>query len=438
MTEQTAVARPSPKGGANPIFASLDDWIQQEAIPFAVASPDSFRAAVDKLIASLEGPVELLGLGEALHGGADILQLRNRLFERLAEAHGFCAIAIESSFPRARAVDEYVAGRGSPAYDQLRDTGFSHGFGRLDANRELVEWMRARNADPSRSVKLRFYGFDSPTEMSAADSPRQVLDYALDCLAAIDHASSDERRARIERLLGKDAAWEEPAAMMDPARSIGLSADAAAVRLETEDLIAELRVRRPEFTAKSGAAGYAEAMHYATLARQLLNYHAAMARASPARVAALLGMRAAIMADNLSYIVSRERGRGRVLAFAHNTHLRRGSAQWQLGAEPVVWWTAGAHLNDAFGRNYAVIGTAVGVSEANGIGQPEAGVLEERLTAAPGPGRFIPTHRSEGLPATAVADLPTRKGSAKNLSYSPLTPQSLRDFDWLAVLNTTT
>jgi erythromycin esterase-like protein len=30
--------------------------------------------------------VELLGFGEALHGGDDILILRNRLFERLVEA----------------------------------------------------------------------------------------------------------------------------------------------------------------------------------------------------------------------------------------------------------------------------------------------------------------------------------------------------------------
>jgi erythromycin esterase-like protein len=38
-------------------------------------------------------------------------------------------------------------------------------------------------------------------------------------------------------------------------------------------------------------------------------------------------LRDAIMADNLAYIVERERARGRVLAFAHNSHLQRGKAQ---------------------------------------------------------------------------------------------------------------
>jgi erythromycin esterase len=142
-----------------------------------------------------------------------------------------------------------------------------------------------------------------------------------------------------------------------------------------------------------------------------------------------------MMADNLAYVVSRERGRGKVLAFAHNSHLKRGRAQWQLGPHALAWWPAGAHLRVLFGPRYGVIGSAVGVSDANGIGRPEAGTLEARLTASPGPARFIPTHQGQGLPTAEIAALPTRSGSTRNLSYFALTPQSLTDFDWLAALN---
>lgn len=218
---------------------SLDDWIAREATPFSVDSPRTFNAAVDKVIASLDDPVELLGFGEALHGGKDILILRNRLFQRLVEAHGYSAIAIESSFPRARVVNEYVAGRGPASYEAVQDTGFSHGFGRLDANRELVEWMRRYNADPSHRVKLQFYGFDSPTEMTGSDSPSQVLHFVLDYLASIDSASGQEHRERIDRLLGQDSNWENPAALADPTKSVGLSPAATALRIETEELISE-------------------------------------------------------------------------------------------------------------------------------------------------------------------------------------------------------
>ena len=416
---------------------SLDDWIEREAIPFSIDSSSPFNTAVDRVIASLSDSVELLGFGEALHGGKDILILRNRLFQRLVEAYDYSAIAIESSFPRAHIVNEYVSGRGPASYEAVQDIGFSHGFGRLDANRDLVEWMWGYNADPSHRVKLRFYGFDSPTEMTGTDSPRRVLHFVLDYLASIDSTSGQEYRERIDSLLGEDSDWENPAAMMDPTKSVGLSSEAIQLRIETEELISELRVRRPELVTKSDESSYLEAVQYASVAQQLLNYHAALARQSSKRIVTLLGIRDALMADNLEYMVSRERGRGKVFAFAHNSHLQRGKSQWQLGSDLLTWWPVGSYLNEIFGRRYAVIGSAVGVSDDNGISQPEAGTLEARLTSVPGPVRFVPTHKGQGLSTSVIADVPIRSGSVKNSTYFALTPQSFTDFDWLAVLDLT-
>jgi erythromycin esterase len=421
-----------------PLYGTLDDWIALAAIPFSSNSPESVSTALGKVMTSLGGSVELLGLGEALHGGEDILILRNRLLERLVEAHGYSAIAIESSFPRAHVVNEYVAGRGAAAYEAVQESGFSHGFGRLEANRELVAWMRAYNADPSHHVKLQFYGFDSPTEMMFSDSPRQVLHFVLDYLTSMDGFGGQERLQRIDRLLGQDSDWENPAAAYDPAKSIGLSPEATALRIETENLITELRIRLPELVAKSDEGRYWEAAQYASVARQLLNYHAAVAQSSSRRLVELLGIRDAMMADNLAYIVSRERGRGKVLAFAHNMHLKCGQAEWQLGPELLAWWPAGAYLKAIFGPRYAVIGSALGVSESNGIGPPEPGTLEAHLTAAPGPARLLPTHHRQGLPTAAIDAIPIRSGSTQNPSYFPLTPQSITDFDWLVALDSTT
>ena len=420
------------------IYATIDGWIAHEAIPFSLDSRPSFNTAVDTVIDSLGVSVEVLGFGEALHGGEELLVLRNHLFQRLVEAHGYSAIAIESSFPRGPIVNEYVLGRGPASYETVQDTGLSHGFGKFEANRELVEWMRHYNADAAHQRKLQFYGFDSPTEATSTDSPRQTLHFALDYLSSVDGGSSQEYRNRIDPLLGKDADWENPAAIFDPSKSIGQEAVAKALRIETEELIAELLVRRPELVAKSDKASYLEALQFAVEARQLLHYHATLAHTSEKRQAILLGIRDAMMAENLAYIVSREQGRGNVLVFAHNSHLKRGKVQWQWGNETVIWWPVGSHLHELFGRRYAVIGSAVGSSPANGIGQPEVGTLEARLTSAPGPVRFIPTHQGQGLPAEEIAALPIRSGSKKNGSYvEPLGAQSFTDFDWFAVLDTT-
>ena len=422
-----------------PQYAALDDWIAREAISFSVDSPETFNAAVDRMFGSLGEKVELLGLGEPLHGGEEILILRNRLFERLVEKHGYTAIAIESSFPRGHLVNEYVNGRGPDSYEALREAGYSHGFGRLETTRELVEWMRDYNADPSRSVKLRFYGFDSPTEMTTSDSPRRLLQFALDYLGSLDPEAAQALRESIENLLGPDADWENPAAAFDPAKSIGLSPAAKELRIATEELISEFKVRRPGWVASSDRDRYLEALQHALVARQLLNYHAELARDSSDRIARLLGLRDAMMADNLAYMVNRERGRGKVFAFAHNSHLQRGLARWQWGPNLMTWWPAGAHLKEMLGSVYAVIGTGVGESDKNGINPPEPGTLEARLTAAPGPVRFVPTHQGQAFSdASILTDLPTRTGSQKNPTYFPLTPQSLADFDGLLVLDSVT
>ena len=409
--------------------------LNQEAISFSPDSSPGLNSSIDQLVSLLGDPVQLLGLGEALHGGEEILELRNRLFQRLAKRHDYSAIAIESSFTRGRLVNEYVAGRGPSSYEAVAETGFSHGFGRLAANRELVEWMRRYNADPSHSIKLQFYGFDAPTEMSYADSPGRVLHFVLDYLSTLDDARGNEYRERMKPLIGEDSDWEDPATLFDPAKSIGLSLAAKALRIEVGDLIAELVVGRPEFVSRSGRERYSEAVHYARLAWWLLVYHAVMAEKSSQRTSRLLGIRDACMAENLAYILSCEQGRGRTLAYAHNSHLKKGRMQWQFGDELFTWWPAGSHLKEILGERYATIGSAVGVSDANGIGQPEPGTLEALLAALPGPGRFISPRWVQELSASQAAALPVRSGSLKNPTYFPLTAESLTDFDWLVALD---
>jgi erythromycin esterase len=414
--------------------ATISDWIARDTMPFVLDSAQSLNDAVDKLAAALGDSVSLLGLGEPMHGAEEFLVFRTRLFQRLVEAHGYTAIAVESSFPRSRVVNEFVAGRCADSYDAIAEPGFSHGFGVSAANRELVEWMRAYNA-ASDDAKLAFYGFDSPTEMTHTDSPRTVLEFVLDYVAEVDNERASRHRERIEPLLGDDAAWENPAAMMDPSKSIGLSAVANELRLATEDLIAEMQMHQPGWVAQSNADRYREALHYAAVARHLLTYHAIIARASESRLTDGLGLRDAMMADNLAYILSRERRRtpkgGKVLAFAHNSHLKLGPANWQLGPHFLRWWPAGAQMRELLGPRYAVIGAAVGTAPAHGIGQPEPGTLEAHLSAAPGPARFVPTHLGNHVSAEAIAQLSTRTGSSHNYTYFPLTPKSLAEFDWL-------
>src|SRR5262249_44834519 len=156
----------------------------------------------------------------------------------------------------------------------------------------LIEWMHRYNADPAHPVKLRFYGFDIPSSPTGNASPRQVLRFAVDYLSAIDSASGQEYRQRIEELLGQDFDWEDPAIYADHTKSVGLSPAATALRIAAEDMITELRTRHPELIARTDASRYAEALQHARIGREQLNYHAAVAR--DAGIAHLLAIRDAL------------------------------------------------------------------------------------------------------------------------------------------------
>jgi len=415
---------------------TLDAWIARDAIPFSIDSPVSIDGAVDRIIGSLGDSVELLGIGEALHGSEEILLVRNRLFQRLVEAHGYSAVVIEVTSPQARAIDDYVLGA-RQAEDPAVQAWFGAGFGSLDANRELVEWIHDYNADQAHSPKLHFYGFDLPLGQGGLASPSRVLDLVLGYLDSVDNASARTHRERITPLVGNAAEWERPAAMFDPAQSIGLSAPATELRIAVLDLITELRIRRPELVGLSDRLAYADALHHAELARKLLDAHAALAK--PGAYASMLGIRDLIMADNLEHFLALERGRGKALVFAASGHLKRGMLEWHLPPEPGVkkWWPAGSQLTQSLGSRYAVIGMALGVSDDNAIAAPEPDTLEARLSRVSGP-LFIPTHRGGAPPPAEVADIPIRSGSSLNPTYGQLTPESFADFEWLVFLDSTT
>jgi len=103
-----------------------------------------------------------------------------------------------------------------------------------------------------------------------------------------------------------------------------------------------------------------------------------------------------------------------------------------------AFWPTGAHLEQLLGARFAVIGGALGTSEANFIGAPEAGSLEARLLERQ-TDCFIPTRRGQRPSEGELAALPMRSGSARPyVPYEPLSPQSVADVDMIAFLRSAT
>jgi Erythromycin esterase len=254
---------------------------------------------------SLPARPRLLGLGEPMHAVEEFRRARHELFRQLVAGAGYRSIAIESDSLAALVVDEYVAG-GPGSLEEVLRAGFSHGFGASTANRELVAWLRESN--PDREAPVRFYGFDAPTEITAAPSPRGPLT-ALHTYLATHLTGVPGSAADIAGLAGDDARWTDPAAMFDASRSVGRSAEAVRLRLLADDLGALLLAESPRLIPESGDEWWRANLHART-ATGLLRFHAAMADPSPRRISRLAALRNGMMAENLAAIAEREAGRG--------------------------------------------------------------------------------------------------------------------------------
>ncbi|GAA4535759.1 erythromycin esterase family protein [Nonomuraea ferruginea] len=363
----------------------------------------------------------VLALGEPTHGEELLLDVRNELFRQLVEQEGYTTIAIESDCVMGLVVDDYVTG-GTGTLDEVMEHGISHGWGAFAGNRELVRWMRAHNEGRPAPERLRFAGVDGPMEITGPASPRESLTALHGYLAALVHESLLPCTAEtLDRLLGADDRWTDQAAMMDPSRSVGRSAEARELRLLADDLAALLDERTPHLIAATSRDAWERARQYARAATGLMRYHFWMADDSPGRMARLLGVRDSIMADNLLAAARR----GPVLVHAHNLHLQRHEAAMRMGDLPLDWWGAGALVSAHLGEEYAFVAGALGTIRHQGVDTPPPGTVEGLLYALPEDRCLVDARRL----AAVLADAPPGPRESSWFGYFPLDPAHLAQSD---------
>ncbi|WP_434599762.1 erythromycin esterase family protein [Streptomyces sp. A5-4] len=368
----------------------------------------------------------LLALGEPTHGVDTPLNLRNELFRQLVEQEGYRTIMIESDCMMGLVVDDYVTS-GNGTLDEVMDRGISHGFGASAANRELVRWMRAFNNGRPTSEQLRFAGFDGPLEITGAASPRQALAALHDYLAAlVDTGLLPCAAETLDRLLGADDLWTNPAAMMDPAQSVGQSMEAKELRLIADDLVALLDAQTPHLITATSRDDLDRARLYGRTATGLLRYHSWMADTSPSRMTRLVGLRDQMMADNLLAVAER----GPALVHAHNGHLQRAKSTMRMGDLPLEWWSAGALVSAQLGHSYAFLAMALGTMRHQGVNIPSPDTVEGLLYALPEDRYVVDAPRL----ANALADTPPAPRVSPYFGYFPLDPAHLATNDGIVFI----
>ncbi|MFF1822121.1 erythromycin esterase family protein [Kribbella sp. NPDC058245] len=317
----------------------------------------------------------LLALGEPTHQENQLLYLRNELFQQLVMEEGYRTITLESDCLLGLVVADYVTS-GVGELDDVMARGFSHEWGGLKGNRELVQWMRSYNE--THAEQVRFAGFDGPLEISGPESPRHALTTLHTYLATwLDADLLPGTSDALDRLLGSDERWTDPATMYEPNQSIGQTPEAERLQLFAAQLTALVDTQTPYLIAASSREELNRARLYARTATGLLGYHYWMADTSPRRIARLLAQRDSMMAANLLDLVDR----APTLVFAHNSHLQREQSTMNMAGANHHWWSAGALVNAHLGQDYAFFATALGTMHHHEVGTPPADTVEGVLYA---------------------------------------------------------
>lgn len=388
--------------------------------------------ALTSFLNTLSNTTQILALGEPTHGVDAFPNWRNRIFRSLVEHHAYRSIAIESDVLAGLRVDAYITS-GQGTLDDIMQRGFSHGFGEVEANRELVAWLRQLNAGCDEADRVRFYGFDAPTENMWAASPRHSL-LELHAYLARYLSELPTDTSTITHLCGDDARWTNQAAAMDSTQSIGANENAKQLRWIADELLTLLETERPRLEVWPDEFWHARL--HARTAQGLLRYHAVMADSSPNRVARMLTLRDVMMADNLTAIAERETPRGPTLVFAHNGHLQRHFSRWTFGTMNLEWCPAGVHLAARMGERYTFIATAIG--QGAGLPVPPPTTLEGWLNQQTNSPHLYATRALARVLPPSLAKRTDTSGSPGYFPLFPLEPKHLRQTDGVLFLPTLT
>lgn len=366
-------------GSASAASDVVQEWIRDHAKPVLVAD-----GAVDaSLVAQIAGEARIVSLGEAVHLTQEFLQLRNQLFVTLVERQGFTAFAMETGFLDGIEVDDYI-GAEAASVDAPVQRVFSFNDAAIDANRELIEWMRAYNEQPGTRRKLRFYGL-SMTGRSGRDerARSRTIVGVLRYLQSVDQPLAESFRTRLEPL--SSATRQRRSDVTSRAQQDALSALLL-------DVVSVMQRRRVQWQSRTSRLAFDRAYQMALNALQV---------DADQRLTDLVDARAdasidydqndAALAANLQWALAQEGPDGRIFAFAHNAHVRRCPERAEYN-----FTAMGQHVDAVLGRDQVVIGTSFHHGEAGLPGHAQ-------ILAAARPGTLADALSVTGKPLYALS-----------------------------------
>lgn len=274
------------------------------------AVPVSDGTIPRSVLKDLIGPADVVLLGEATHGTHEFYLIRCEITKRLITDFGFNAVAIEGDWPDAYRVNRYVREEGGDldAADALRGfERFPTWMWRNVVVADFIGWLRDHNDRiAERRIRTGFYGLDL---YSLYPSAMEVVRY----LDRTDPELAAEARERYSCLnVFGDRPEFTPGTFIPPS-----------CEQEVLDLLVELMNHRNELLDRDGFIAEEEqfaAERNASAVHNAVRYYRGMLNAR----ANTWNLRDTHMMETLKGLcdhLGRGGNRGRVVVWAHNSHL---------------------------------------------------------------------------------------------------------------------
>lgn len=297
----------------------------------------------------------LVSFGEAMHGANEFLRMRNRIFKYLVENKGFTAIVAETGYLESLAAEDFIQGHGE-LNDDIVASVFSFNMPEAMAeNRTLLQWMRHYNSRTDVKRKLHFYGLEMLGRSSGEDGEiyaEGAFAYARDYVQKVDPEAAEKYRRHLSPPYKEIA--EKPYGDIEKHKRDRMS-------VELADFTAFFVRRRVVWTEKTSPDAYERAYRNALNARALdADYRAnGWWRSRDGD----RNQRDATSARNLRWVMEREGPEGRVFAFAHTSHIKKGP---HVAPKP-VYTSMGEHLKKTYGDDMVVIGSMFAQKRGFGV-----------------------------------------------------------------------
>ena len=254
---------------------------------------------------------------------------------------GFDVLATEGSFPQFQRINAYVQG-GTGDVKQLLVPAAgeqAYWFWQTEEFVAVIEWMRNYNLTRGSKPPIEIVGADAYDGKTAA---HMVVDY-------LNGVDQDEAAAATQAY---SCVW------------LYTGPSCAGVLQSARTVTQQLTAKESDYTARSSPRAFGDALHESLLVQEWLSVNSALRDAS--------------MAENVAWAKDHRGSAKKVIYWAHNEHVTRGSSVYGV----ITPFTAGTVLAQKFGSDYVNFGTATWVGQFLTQSRSLQGLVTPSLTPA--------------------------------------------------------